>query len=325
MPIPPILSAREFDEQARRGGDALTGTDGLLAVALDEHASGLALARQPACVVAGVGRAADDEARIPDWVDVCVEDDAALATLAAAVAASPEAAAVAVRLIRHNATSSVANGLFAESLAYSTLQHGATFERWLRGREPAAPPASTDPQVIVARRAETLGLTLNRPARRNAYCGAMRDELHAALELVLLDGSIERVELRGDGAAFCSGGDLDEFGVARDAAAAHALRMTRSVAHVMHELRDRVYPLLHGACIGAGIELTAFASHLRAREDAFFQLPEVGFGLVPGAGGTVSVTRRIGRLRTNWLALTGERIDAATALRWGLVDEIRKG
>jgi enoyl-CoA hydratase/carnithine racemase len=58
--------------------------------------------------------------------------------------------------------------------------------------------------------------------------------------------------------------------------------------------------------------------------DAWFELPEVGMGLVPGAGGTVSLPRRIGRQRTAWLALSGARLDADTALAWGLVDEIRR-
>ena len=60
-----------------------------------------------------------------------------------------------------------------------------------------------------------------------------------------------------------------------------------------------------------------------AAEDAFFQLPEVSMGLVPGAGGTVSIPRRIGRQRTAQLALSGRRLDAETAWRWGLVDELR--
>jgi len=124
----------------------------------------------------------------------------------------------------------------------------------------------------------------------------------------------------GRGPAFCAGGDLDEFGMARDAAIAHVSRTTRSAAALMHRLRDRVECHVHGACIGAGIELPAFAGRVVARRDAFFQLPEVGMGLIPGAGGTVSVTRRIGRLRTVGLALTGARIDAGTALAWGLVD-----
>jgi enoyl-CoA hydratase/carnithine racemase len=59
-----------------------------------------------------------------------------------------------------------------------------------------------------------------------------------------------------------------------------------------------------------------------ARPDATFRLPEIAMGLVPGAGGTVSLPRRIGRERTAWLALSGQAIDAPTALDWGLVDTI---
>ena len=59
-----------------------------------------------------------------------------------------------------------------------------------------------------------------------------------------------------------------------------------------------------------------------ARSDATFQLPELSMGLVPGAGGTVSIPRRIGRERFAQMALTGATIDATTALSWGLVDEI---
>jgi enoyl-CoA hydratase/carnithine racemase len=61
---------------------------------------------------------------------------------------------------------------------------------------------------------------------------------------------------------------------------------------------------------------------VRAHPNTVFGLPELSLGLLPGAGGTVSVTRRIGRWRTAYLVLSGRRIDAATALRWGLVDEI---
>ena len=59
-----------------------------------------------------------------------------------------------------------------------------------------------------------------------------------------------------------------------------------------------------------------------AHPDTIVALPEIGLGLIPGAGGTVSLTRRIGRQRTAALGLTGRSIDAATALDWGLVDEI---
>ena len=66
----------------------------------------------------------------------------------------------------------------------------------------------------------------------------------------------------------------------------------------------------------------AMAGRVVAHPDSRLRLPEVGFGLVPGAGGTASVPLRIGRARTAWLALSGSTLDAATSLRWGLVDAL---
>ena len=74
--------------------------------------------------------------------------------------------------------------------------------------------------------------------------------------------------------------------------------------------------------MGSGLEMAAFCGWVEAHEDSIFGLPELGLGLIPGAGGTVSVTRRIGRWRTAYLVLSGRTIDAATALAWGLVDAI---
>jgi enoyl-CoA hydratase/carnithine racemase len=82
---------------------------------------------------------------------------------------------------------------------------------------------------------------------------------------------------------------------------------------------------LHGGCIGAGIELAAFAGLVRATPDTLISLPEVQMGLIPGAGGTVSITRRVGRHRCAYLALSGCAISAQTALEWGLVDEWSTG
>ena len=78
---------------------------------------------------------------------------------------------------------------------------------------------------------------------------------------------------------------------------------------------------VQGACIGAGIELAAF-SKIIAKEDAFFQLPEIGLGLLPGAGGTASLPRRIGRYDTALLAITGKTINCDEALELGLIDEV---
>jgi enoyl-CoA hydratase/carnithine racemase len=79
---------------------------------------------------------------------------------------------------------------------------------------------------------------------------------------------------------------------------------------------------IHGACIGAGVEISAFAGRVTAAPAAWFQLPELAMGLIPGAGGCVSVPRRIGRQRAALMMLSGQRIDAQTALRWGLIDAI---
>ena len=68
--------------------------------------------------------------------------------------------------------------------------------------------------------------------------------------------------------------------------------------------------------------MAAFADTVIAHPDTAIRLPEISLGLIPGAGGTVSLSRRIGRQRTAALALTGRQIDATTALDWGLVDRI---
>ena len=176
--------------------------------------------------------------------------------------------------------------------------------------------------MLVAREGGRLSLRLNRPAKRNAFSAAMRDALCEALELALRDDEIGELELSGEGPAFCSGGDLDEFGTLPDPATAHAIRSTRNAAYLLSRCAERTTARVHGACVGAGAELPAFCRRVVAREDARFLLPEIGMGLVPGAGGTASLPRRIGRQRTAQLALTRRPIDAARALAWGLVDEI---
>jgi enoyl-CoA hydratase/carnithine racemase len=174
----------------------------------------------------------------------------------------------------------------------------------------------------VERRGGTLEITLARPERLNALDTQMRDELVDALALAAADGDITRVELRGEGRAFCAGGDLDEFGTRPDPATAHLVRLQRSVARSLAWLETPTVSYLHGACMGSGIELAAFTGTVIAAEDTQIALPEIGLGLVPGAGGTVSLPRRIGRVRTAWLAFSGCTVEAETARAWGLVDKV---
>jgi hypothetical protein len=249
--------------------------------------------------------------------------DAELATIRRTVAAAPRASATLAGLLRVTELLPVAQGLTAESLAYSTLLAGPEFAAWLRARPTGRPePEASDERVLVAREGDRLTLTLARPAKANAYDRAMRDALADALSLAVTDDSIARIELRALGHHFCAGGDLAEFGTTPDPVTAHLVRTTRSVGMLLHGLAGRTEAHLHGACVGAGIELAAFAGRVHAAPDTVCSLPELSLGLVPGAGGTVSLSRRIGRWRTAYLALTGAGVDAETARDWGLVDAI---
>jgi enoyl-CoA hydratase/carnithine racemase len=261
-----------------------------------------------------------DDRRGPTQADMVLhEEDLELARHA--IQAAPLAATSLAVLLRSSPWADVEAGLAAESAVYSTLQAGPEFAAW-RAAATHSPGSDDGDTVNVEREGDVLTVTLNRPGRRNAISTRMRDELTAALQLAVIDESISTVHLCGTGTAFCSGGDLGEFGSRLDPATAHHTRLSRSPARLMHRLRDRIVVHLHGAAFGGGIEMAAFAGRVLARPDTRIALPEVSLGLVPGAGGTVSLPRRIGRQRTALLALTSKTIDAPTALRWGLVDEI---
>jgi Enoyl-CoA hydratase/isomerase len=245
---------------------------------------------------------------------------AGVSAIGAALADNPVAGTALALLLRSASALDGPAGLVAESATYSALQAGGEFVRW-RASRPARAPEPGTARVRVERSDDELRIVLTRPARRNAVDWRMRDALAAALAQVPAERSV-RVVLDGDGPDFCAGGDLDELGSRPDPAVAHLIRLTRSPAMLLHRLGRRTTAYLHGACLGAGIELPAFAGRVYAAEDTRIGLPEVGLGLLPGAGGTVSLPRRIGRWRTAFLALTGQPVDARLALRWGLIDAI---
>jgi len=263
----------------------------------------------------------------PAWrsaADVVVgAGDDSLDDVVAMVERRPLASVAYAVLLRDAERRAAPAGLIAESATYSMLQGGPEFAAWRAERPRRDRPARAGDVVRVSRDEGTLVVVLDRPDVRNALSSQLRDELLDALEVARADGSIERVELRGAGPAFCAGGDLDEFGSFADPATAHVVRLEHSIGRALAALGDRLTAYVHGACYGSGIELPAFAATVVADPGARFALPELDLGLVPGAGGTVSLTRRIGRHRTAWLGLTGRAIDTTTAAAWGLVDRVQ--
>jgi enoyl-CoA hydratase/carnithine racemase len=306
----------------------------LLVVDLDTGGDPKALqvpATLPAVVV-GITRAEQPPDAQGCGVDVAISLDGAgsrpwvtgrLQDLEGALDRNPQASVALAQVLRASEGVSIEAGLVIESLAYSTLQAGAEFRRWLEERPAAPSRRRPEPHPVLADTdAGLLTITLNRPQVHNCYNAAMRDALCEALSLAAADPSLVHVSLRGAGPSFCSGGDLTEFGSFADPATAHLVRTARSPARLLAGLSLECSAYLHGACVGSGIELPAFAGTVWADPDTQIRLPEIGMGLIPGAGGTVSIPRRIGRQRTAWLALTGRTVDAPTACGWGLVDRI---
>lgn len=257
-------------------------------------------------------------------VDVVVQDTQEVDLLRSRIERNPVAAMTLVQVLRAVELLPIQAGITVESLAYSTLQAGAEYRSWLESREeaPALLAGGDGEPIILERSGNTITAVLNRPDNRNSMTVEMRDALVELFQLVILDESISALRLSANGACFSIGGELREFGLAPDPASAHRIRSTHNPARLLARCAHKVSCHVHSASMGSGIELPAFAHHISADPGSFFALPELNFGLIPGAGGCVSISRRIGRQRASWMALSGEKINAEKALGWGLIDEI---
>ena len=286
-------------------------------VDLAQWPADVALDRLPPVPVIGVGPASHPAA---PQLDARIEAGFALERLSAAIAKVPVAAASLIHLLRATANVPAPQVLIAESMAMAMLQGGAEHAGWLARQRPAAP--SPPGQVHLDRRGPRLDITIERGHARNAIDRAMRDALFDAFSLPLFDDSIATVHLRALGRAFSVGADLAEFGTTTDGASAHMIRARTLPAWPMIRSAASFEVHVQGACVGSGLEMAAFAGRVTAAPAAWFQLPEIAMGILPGFGGTVSIPRRIGRQRAALLMLSGRRISAQLALDWGLVDAI---
>ena len=276
------------------------------------------LGRRPIPVLALI----DDHCPLLEGLDIALANESEIARVYQRICAYPQASAVLTQTTRLTSLLPMSSALIVESLAYATLQGGEAFSDWLREHSRPSKPDPTDAPVSLKRAGSALHITLCSPSTRNALSVAMRDGLSEAFALVAMDTTIESAIVSAEGPCFSAGGDLTEFGSCTDVSQAHQIRQLQMPAGFIVDHVDRYTFKLHGACIGAGIELPAFAKHVMAHPNTHFRLPEVEMGLIPGAGGCVSIPKRIGRHRANLLALTGEPLTAAQALDWGLIDVI---
>lgn len=178
--------------------------------------------------------------------------------------------------------------------------------------------------IIVERREAVAIVTLGRVAKANALDFPMLDALERALDGIDRDDAVKAVVLTSASPkAFCAGGDIAAWGALSPRDMANRwIRDGHRIFDRLAGLRQPTVAAIEGFAYGGGLELAACCDMRIAGNAARFALPETTVATAPGWGGTQRVLRLIGPARTKRLAFTGTPIDAATALAWGLVEEI---
>jgi enoyl-CoA hydratase/carnithine racemase len=174
--------------------------------------------------------------------------------------------------------------------------------------------------ILVDRSGEFATITMNRPARRNALSAAHMRELITAFSDVGSSDALGIV-LAGNGPVFCAGHDFADVADTDLAGVRSLLRTCTELMNIMQEVPQPVVARVHGLATAAGCQLVASADLAVASEDA-------GFAAPGGKGGwfchtpMVAIARNVGRKRAAEMALSGDTIDARTALDWGLVNRV---
>jgi 2-(1,2-epoxy-1,2-dihydrophenyl)acetyl-CoA isomerase len=171
-------------------------------------------------------------------------------------------------------------------------------------------------------------LELNRPQALNAWNTRLGADLLAALRQAAEDDAVRAVVLTGAGRAFSSGADLKDIsgGEATPDGRPDVYKLLTERYHpIMHAIREMPKPVVaavNGAAAGIGCSLALCCDLIVAAESAYFLLAFVNIGLVPDGGSSLFVPARVGMARATELAMLGERLPAAQALEWGLVNRV---
>ena len=174
-----------------------------------------------------------------------------------------------------------------------------------------------DPVILTERRGATAVVRLNRPASRNALNAELRAAIPATIGELDAEPAVAAIVLTGSDPAFCAGLDLKELsadGLARDDRAGDRLPFARTIKPVIGAV--------NGPAVTGGFELALCCDFLIASERATFADTHARVGVMPGWGLTVFLPQAVGVRRARQLSFTGNYLDAATALDWGLVNEV---
>ena len=162
-------------------------------------------------------------------------------------------------------------------------------------------------------------LTLDRPAKLNALTGEMTATLAGHVAAVNADPQVRAVVLTGTGRAFCAGSDIAELD---QYATPWEFGQRQDYGDVLRTLRKPVIAAVNGYALGGGLELALACDIRLAAETASFAAPEIKLGWIGGSGQSALLAHAVGPSNAALMLLTGDPIDAATALRWGLVSEV---
>jgi len=168
-------------------------------------------------------------------------------------------------------------------------------------------------------------ITLNRPEVRNAMNRELSGALLEALQRVREDSAIRAAIITGAGRTFSAGADLKEraqVGRAADASAASIIETTRAAGFSQMAIEKPLLAGIDGYCLAAGFELALLCDIRICTPEARFGLPEITRGFFPGGGGPQRLMRAIPQAMAMEMILTGDPIDAPTALRVGLVSRL---
>lgn len=163
-------------------------------------------------------------------------------------------------------------------------------------------------------------IELNRPEKRNALSNATLQEIVEQLQLLEADSSIKAVVITGNTQCFAAGADLNELIQLDTVSLQQDIRP--SLWKRIDEFSKPLLMAVNGYALGAGLELALHGDIVVTGENAQFALPEVGLGMLPGAGGTQRLARLVGQQLTMRWAMTGEMISAQTALQHGLTTQV---